>query len=125
MVAAASTPAVKMTRSTTLDDLTVSDYEQWSSTNNTMYVQERAFVNWCNLVLRKKGFQIKSILDLEDGVCLLCMLKCISLHRAYIDGDVSPDDVESNWRTILKVLEGEGIQVTESPGKFNFYSTHR
>lgn len=79
-----------------------------------MYVQEKTFTNWCNLVLETKGFQIKKFLDLEDGVCLILILEIISLGKYDYDPP-SSREVSRNWKTIRKILKSENIEITETP----------
>ena len=87
------------------------------------HIQERAFANWCNIFLKRKGFQISSLSDLEDGVCLVLLLEVINSKQ--LDFSLSNDDddddgnsePEEKWKVIFSVLEEEKIYVPVSPGR--------
>lgn len=83
---------------------------------SSVSIQERAFTQWCNLFLKSKGFEIDSLLDLQDGVCVIILLEIVSGRNLYdIEVDYDENEVSRNWRIILKYLEEENIKVPECP----------
>ncbi|XP_002160996.1 filamin-C isoform X1 [Hydra vulgaris] len=86
--------------------------EQKSFRSQDSQIQEKAFIRWCNLFLKSKGFEIDKIIDLQDGVYLIILLEILSgkkLQENIIDGD---EDYVNNWKIILKHMKNEGISIS-------------
>lgn len=52
---------------------------------NSQQQQQQTLLKWCNFHLKRRGFYVQNISDLQDGICIIVLLEILTGKNVFDD----------------------------------------